>query len=90
MGDIAKLKSDVVLLNTDVATLKRDTQRIKNKNAADVVKLKTILITYGVIESDNILSGVAQSDTTLVCEDELFTTPDTAKVILDDSTITKT
>jgi len=89
MSDIAKLKSDVVLLNTDVAGLKRDTQKIKNKNAADIVKLTSLLIRKEVIESDNIIHGVSQSDTTLVCENT-WGAPDSIKIILDDFTITKT
>jgi len=60
----------------------------KIKNTTEIVKLKSILVTNDIIDTDNIISGVSQANTQLFCGEAAD--DDTAvNVILDDFTITK-
>jgi len=83
MRDIAKLKSDVVLLSTDVAGLKRDTWRIKKIAKNDIEELKSELVFREVIESDNIIVVEVSKDESHVCVGEFLQEPQT--VILFDN-----
>jgi len=86
---VAKLKSDVALINTDLTTLKQDVEMNKNKNTPEIAKLKSILVTNEVVDTDNIISGIAQANTQLVCGPPILNFHTFPHVILDDFTVTK-